>query len=210
MTLRSSSPSGAPGTGVLHAWVDESMRLRVGEPGCYVLAAVVLDPAACEPARDALRALLLKGQRRLHWRDENAVRRQRIINCVAGSGICAVAVAGSPVERTKQERARRICMERLLYELHAMGVDRVFFEARTPSLNRRDAAMVAAIHGSGTISARLRAGTPAAAAGAAAVGGRRGGGGRREHSTRRRISPVWSTSAAGWRNAGRRWSGTRR
>ncbi len=49
-------------------------------------------------------------------------------------------------------------MERLLYELHGMGVERVFFEARTPSLNQRDAAMVAAIHGSKTISARLQAG----------------------------------------------------
>ncbi len=155
MDRQSSAPSGAPGTGMLHAWVDESMRLRMDEPGCYVLAAVVVDPAGCEPARDALRALLLKGQRRLHWRDESAGRRQQVIACVAGSGVCAVAVAGSPVERAKQERARRVCMERLLYELHAMGVERVFFESRTPSLNQRDAVMVAAMHSSGTISTRL-------------------------------------------------------
>ncbi len=89
------------------------MRLRLGEPGCYVLAAVVVDPAVCEPARDALRALLLKGQRRLHWRDESAARRQQVIDCVAGSGVCAVGVAGSPVERTKQERARRVCINGL-------------------------------------------------------------------------------------------------
>jgi hypothetical protein len=46
-------------------------------------------------------------------------------------------------------------MERLLYELHGIGVERVFFESRTPSLNQRDAAMVAAMHSSGTISTRL-------------------------------------------------------
>jgi hypothetical protein len=131
------------------------MRLRRDEPGCYILAAVVADTAACETARDVLRALLLKSQRRLHWRDESAPRRQQIIDCVSDTGVRAVVVAGSPVERTKQERARRVCMERLLYELHAMDVAHVLLESRTPPLNQRDAAMVAAMRTNGTISDRL-------------------------------------------------------
>jgi hypothetical protein len=155
MTRRSLAPSGAPNVPAFHAWVDESMRLRTGEPGTYILAAVVADPTVCEPTRDALRALLLKGQRRLHWRDEDLPRRQKMINCVADAGVCAIAVTESPVQRTKQERARRVCMERLLHELHGMEVERVHFEARNPSLNQRDAAMAAAMRSNGTISERL-------------------------------------------------------
>lgn len=54
---------------------------------------------------------------RLHWVAESAKRRDLIAETVAALGVVAIVVVGSPVHRQKQERARRCCLERLLYEL---------------------------------------------------------------------------------------------
>jgi hypothetical protein len=50
------------------AYVDESLRVRAG---LYVLAAVIVADAQADRHREALRALLHRGQQRLHWRDES-------------------------------------------------------------------------------------------------------------------------------------------
>ncbi len=95
-------------------------------------------------------------QQRLHWRDEDAPRRRKVVSLVAGADLAAVVVVGAPVDRKKQERARRICMERLLHELDRRRISRVWLEARTPPLNRNDQEMVAALRGSHIISQQLR------------------------------------------------------
>ncbi|WP_322762835.1 hypothetical protein [Frankia sp. Cr2] len=128
--------------------MDESLRLRVGETGLYILAAAVADVSSCPPIRDSLRSLLGRRQQRLHWRDEDAPRRRKVVSLVAGADLVAVVVVGAPVDRRKQERARRICMERLMYELGEMSVARVLLESRTSSLNSKDLAMVEALRGS--------------------------------------------------------------
>ena len=61
------------------ALVDESLRIR---DGLYVLAAVVVADDLTEHHRQALRTLLCRGQRRLHWRDESTRHRNQIIGVV--------------------------------------------------------------------------------------------------------------------------------
>jgi len=130
----------------LHAWVDESMHV-IGNDGLYILAAVVCDPADCDPARDALRSLLVTGQPKLHWGTESLERKEKIIGTVAQIDMAAVVVVGTPMTKKKQERARAVCMETLVMHLADMAVTRVLLEERTPSLNERDRLLVAAIRG---------------------------------------------------------------
>ena len=78
----------------------------------------------------------------MHWVDESSKRRDRIIAAVAALDLAAVVAIGSPVHRSKQERARRCCLERLFYELGMMGVSDVWLEPRTATPDRRDLRLV--------------------------------------------------------------------
>jgi len=53
------------------AYVDESQPDPRADPGAYLLAAAMLPTEDLQAARAAVRSLLLRGQRKLHWRDEN-------------------------------------------------------------------------------------------------------------------------------------------
>jgi hypothetical protein len=140
----------------LHSWVDESMHLLDDGSGWYILAAVVCDPVAAAASRDTLRSLLLRRQPRLHWHTEDGLRRTKLAEAVAALDVKAVVVLGSPLVKSKQERARRICMERLFPELVDRGVTRVWFESRTDKLNARDRDQVAAMRGAKWIDGSLR------------------------------------------------------
>ena len=131
----------------LHAWVDESMQMpSLERDGLYLLAAAVASPTGCDPMRDDLRELLLKGARRLHWRDESAPRRAKIASAIADHDLVHVVVIGAPIDARRQERARRLCLERLVFELGILDVSQVWLESRTGSLNDRDRRMFAALH----------------------------------------------------------------
>ncbi|WP_134120820.1 hypothetical protein [Kribbella kalugense] len=102
----------------MSAWIDESVLVGDDrQPGAYTLAAVIADHAAIEGLRDELRALTERKVVRLHWVAESAKRRYAIAGTVAGLDIVAIVVVGSPVQRQKQERARRCCLEHLFYAI---------------------------------------------------------------------------------------------
>jgi hypothetical protein len=143
----------------LCAFVDESMRLTAGDDGTYLLVAAVAEVGRCEELRQTVRSLLYKKQKRLHWRDEEGPRRTKIAETVGGLPMVATVVIGTPLARSKQERARRKCAEALLPHLEVMGVTRVVMEARTPSLVEVDRRMVAAIRGKRLITPELRVDT---------------------------------------------------
>ncbi|MCF4120280.1 hypothetical protein L1785_04735 [Antribacter sp. KLBMP9083] len=137
----------------LHAWVDESMQMPTQERvGMYVLAAAIADPEECEPVRDSLRELLKKKGARFHWRDESAQRHLKIASAIGAYDKVHLVVVGVPIDPRRQERARRLCMERLLHELEKLGVTRVWLESRTESLNRSDIRLVDAVRNKGRIS----------------------------------------------------------
>jgi hypothetical protein len=115
----------------LFAWIDESVI--VGPPGgsgTYTMAAVIADPAQCHELRSELRALTIRPGVRLHWVAESPKRRDLIADAIGRMDIAAILTVGTPMERSRQERARRCCLERLLYELDQIGVSEVRLESR--------------------------------------------------------------------------------
>lgn len=154
--MQDSDEPGRPVTGpVLHAWVDESMRMTPDQ-SLYLLAAVLADPEQCDPARNALRPFKAKGEPKLHWHSEDDPRRRKITAAVASCEIESVVIIGTPVDKKKQERARAQCLELLLWELDQLGVVHVWIENRTQSLNKRDTTTVDRLRGRQIISNSLR------------------------------------------------------
>lgn len=65
-------------------------------------------------------------------------------------------VIGTPLDVSKQERARRKCMERLFFELERLGVSHIIGESRTQSLNMRDVRMLDSLRSQQMIPSHLR------------------------------------------------------
>lgn len=141
-----------------HAWVDESIHTpdRRTPTGLYVLAAAIGYPSTADDTREALRSLVPKRQVRLHWRDD-APMHGKVVDAIAASGVANVVVVGSPLDPRNQERARRKCLERLLWELcETWDASTVWLESRTASLNKKDMRLVDALRGQGALSGRIR------------------------------------------------------
>jgi hypothetical protein len=155
--MRRKSPSPAAEF-TLSAWVDESVVVGgTKHPyGAYTLAAAVTETAAADDIRADLRRLTLTQGGRLHWVDESNKRRDRIAAAIAAVDLAAIVTVGSPVHRSKQERARRCCMERLFYELGLMGVNRVCLESRTATPDQRDLRLLDYARDKGVVPAGLK------------------------------------------------------
>ncbi|NJC69072.1 hypothetical protein HC031_04940 [Planosporangium thailandense] len=126
---------------------DESMRAGVG---VYVLAAACLEVEHEEQARHAVAALAKPGQR-FHWRQAATPVQRKAVSAVAGLPALHLVVIAAPLDPRRQERARRHCLRRLLFELEQAGVARVVMEAREPRLNTRDIEAVDAFRAAGLI-----------------------------------------------------------
>lgn len=139
----------------LVAYVDESSR-RIGDSRIYLMAAALCRSSSCEAMREELRTLLLRGQSRLHWRDESEARRTTITAALARMDLRSLVVVAAPVVEGKQERARRICIETLHPTLERVGATSIVQERRTPTLDRRDRAMVDALRGQRLLTRAVR------------------------------------------------------
>lgn len=142
----------------LSAWVDESVIVGSVQhsEGIYTVAAVVTDTAAVDDIRADLRGLTLRKGGRLHWVDESSKRRDELMAAIAAVDLAAIVTVGSPVHRSKQERARRCCLERLFYELGLLGVDQVCLESRTAAPDRRDLRLLDHARDKGLVSAAFK------------------------------------------------------
>ena len=139
-----------------HAWVDESIHVTARVP-IYLLAAVVADDLAGESLRHDLRRLVRRPRQRLHWRDEEYEDRMAAVTAIAKADLSLIVVVGTPLDPRRQERARRKCMERLFNCFRGVrGLDTVWIESRTVSLNQADEHMVVALRGSRVIDATVR------------------------------------------------------
>lgn len=137
------------------AYVDESLPKPYGGPASYVLAAVVVEADVSEQLRRTAQLMHVSGPR-FHWRFEATAAKKRAIDLVASQPALHVVVVGTPIASDKKaERARRLCLERLLFELETSGVGQVFFEARTEVLNRRDLQVINAFRARGAIGQQL-------------------------------------------------------
>lgn len=129
---------------MLVAWVDESVRVSAG---AYVLAAYVADSTSADSVGVRLAALSSARSARIHWRHESDRVRQRVLQALQGVPGDVLAVVGVGLSGSKQERARRLCMQALLFEMERSAVRTVILEQRTPSLNARDLLLVEALRG---------------------------------------------------------------
>jgi hypothetical protein len=136
------------------AFLDESARDGPDGPdGLYVVVAVVLVEVTA--AEEVARALVARGQRRLHWRDEGEAKRQAILAALGDLGAPILAAAARPVAPRRAERARARCLVRLAYELSAAAVAEWVLEARQARNNDRDRRTLVGAVRSGAASPRL-------------------------------------------------------
>lgn len=125
----------------LHAWGDESIRSHGLDAPASLLGASIVDTDDVDATRDALR-MLHRGSRKLHWRDLDGTRRDRVAAAIASLRARHLTVVGSPMALRRQERARALCLRRLLCDLHGRGVSSLTLEARPRELMRRDLRLV--------------------------------------------------------------------
>ncbi|GAA1553951.1 hypothetical protein GCM10009789_04260 [Kribbella sancticallisti] len=152
-------PSAPSPTFTLSAWIDESIIVgRDDRSGTYTMAAAIADPVECDDIRAGLRSLTVGRAERLHWAHESPKRRDAIAAFIASIDIAVVTVIGKPVMGPKQERARRCCLERLLYELGHCGVTDVLLESRSAAPDRRDIRLVDSARNKGMVTAGLQVG----------------------------------------------------
>jgi hypothetical protein len=116
------------------AFIDEAMR-QSGE-GLYLVAAAVVVEERRHVARDELRKLLLPRQVRFHWRSEP--RRLQMLELIGGLRPRCHAYVHQPTGRTRQVRARALCLHALLWDLKEAAVDRLVIESRQDHNDRKD------------------------------------------------------------------------
>ena len=137
------------------AYVDESEPDPRYGPGTYVLAAALIDQQDHEAARATVAALRLRGQRKLHWYDEDRSRRKLLTDAIADLPALHLIVIRVDTNASP-ERRRRLCLARLLPELDRHGVPEVYLEAREAKQNARDLDILAAMRARRQVGSRLR------------------------------------------------------
>lgn len=107
----------------MHAFVDESARADR-----YLIAAAIVDPAHVRRLRQAMRALLMPGQRELHCKQEKPVRRWLLADEIARLPVEVCVYTRSWHRR--DELARQACMERLVGDLLTRQAHRLVIDTR--------------------------------------------------------------------------------
>lgn len=138
------------------AYLDESQSNHKLDPDTYLLAATVCTPDVVEDVRDQVTGLKARGAHKLHWRDESHARRRRVSQAIAELPLDHVVVIRTGLPGEKSERRRRLCLERMLYELDTGQVGAATFESRGPADDKRDRTMVDTLRSRRTISSDLR------------------------------------------------------
>ena len=103
-----------------HIFVDETKDRG------YLIAASVVLPRDLQPARAALRALLLPGQRRIHFTKEKDPRRRTILACMASLGAKVTIYDASAI--TSAQWARTACLEAIVTDAAELGAHRLVLE----------------------------------------------------------------------------------
>ncbi|MGH3430405.1 MAG: hypothetical protein ACRDQZ_23030 [Mycobacteriales bacterium] len=95
------------------AFADESARFgKKGESGYYLFAAVVVEDSAAEELREIMIPLAHR-PKGFHWNEADEKRRWAAVEAICSASALHLVVVGSPMDPTRQERARRACLERL-------------------------------------------------------------------------------------------------
>ncbi len=138
----------------MRAYIDESCREQL--PGVFVLAAVVVPTPRADQVRAQVRGHALASGARFHWHAEGSDRRVKFLEELAGFSLPAVVAVAAPIDPQRQERARRKCLEQLLWELVQRDVRDLVLESRQERRDRHDRAAILAGQKAGQVPADLR------------------------------------------------------
>lgn len=125
-------------------------------PACYVLAAVLVDTSERESIRAQLEGLLLRTQPRIHFHVEASARRHKLVAAVASTGCVAVVVVGAPMDPRRQERARRYCLTRIIWELRERDVVRIVCESPGRQRDNTDVQLFVGLRRFGVLTAGMQ------------------------------------------------------
>jgi hypothetical protein len=117
----------------LHAFADEAK-----ERG-YIMVAALLAPNKLVAARQSIRALIMPGQRRIHFQKESNARRKQILDTMIALGVEAIIYDGR--QHTANKPARDACLARLVTDLMDLDVERLILETEEGAL-RSDKALI--------------------------------------------------------------------
>ncbi|MBF4588315.1 hypothetical protein [Curtobacterium sp. VKM Ac-2887] len=131
------------------AFLDESSANRGDERQEYLVCAALVSSDDCEHVREQLRPLLLPGQIKFHWTDENDRRKHQIVQRIVELGPMSVVYSHLDARRKKTERYRRKTLESLYHELIGMEVFDLTLEARTPAQDANDRAHIVGLRNQG-------------------------------------------------------------
>ena len=139
------------------AWVDESQSDRQRDPDTYILAAALTTgPEAEAEMRKAMLALRTARGGKLHWNDSDDARQAAIIQTVRRIPAEHLVVVRSCHRGERDERRRRLCLQRLCLELDALGVETVTLESRGRADDRRDLKALQTFRAQRVVSSTLR------------------------------------------------------
>lgn len=118
----------------MQAFVDESRR-----QSAYLLAAVVVAPAHLTEVRQALRAMLLPGQRRLHFVHERGERRKQVLDTLCGLPVSVRVYRSRLAPLRREPSTRAALLDALVDDLVTLGAHRLVLESRAgrDELDRR-------------------------------------------------------------------------
>lgn len=101
----------------LYAYIDESIR-----GGRYLLCLVVVEPDRAGTMRRRLRALVLPGQRTLHFKKESARRRRELLAALAELAVEVTVYECAAELGRSQDASRDLCLGRAIIDLQARHV----------------------------------------------------------------------------------------
>ncbi len=120
------------------------------------MAAVIVDSGDHDDIRATLESLRLGKSPRLHWRDESPPRQLMIAERLSNMPVRGVVAVHLHEKETRSERARRLCLERLLVELDKAGVAVATIESRSPSQDHLDLLLLMGVRRTRTLSENIR------------------------------------------------------
>jgi hypothetical protein len=97
------------------ALIDESFRVVQG--GHYLLAAALIRADEIDETRAAIRAAIPSTLAHFRWAKENEDLRAKMLSTVDSLDLRSLVVVTTPVVPRRQERARALCIERMVWEL---------------------------------------------------------------------------------------------
>jgi hypothetical protein len=107
----------------VHAFVDESAR-----PPLFLIAAAIVEPSRVRLLRQSMRALLMPGQRELHFKKERPVRRRALADAIARLPVEVCVYTKSC--RKLDEPVRQTCLAQLVGDLLARQAHRLVIDTR--------------------------------------------------------------------------------